>query len=327
MPDRPRSRPPRRPLRLGTRRSPLAMAQAEEARDRLLAAHGWSEAQVELVSVTASGDRIQDRPLAEIGGKALWTKELDEWLMSGEIDAAVHSAKDIETLRPDAIVIAAVLPREDVRDVLVGAQSIAALPRGARVGTSAPRRAAQVLHARPDCNVVSIRGNVATRLAKLAAGEADATLLAAAGLNRLGETGVGHPLPADDWLPAPGQGAIAIECRSVLRGARDGRDQDILELLAAINDPPSHAALLAERALLGALGGSCTSPIAVLSRQDGSDLVLRAALFSPDGTARVDGELRCASEDPAAPARLAADLLARAPPAIAVHFAGPQQAR
>ena len=169
-----------RPLRLGTRRSPLAMAQAEEAQARLLAAHPGLG--VEIVPVTASGDKIQDRPLAEIGGKALWTKELDQWLLDGEIDFAVHSLKDVETIRPAEIVIAAVLPREDVRDVLVGAASIRALPQGAVVGTSAPRRAAQLLHARPDLKVVSFRGNVATRLAKLAAGEADATLLARAGL-------------------------------------------------------------------------------------------------------------------------------------------------
>jgi len=158
------------------------MAQAEEVRARLAAAHGFGEAAIEIVPVTASGDKVQDRPLAEIGGKALWTKELDAWLAEGAIDFAVHSAKDVETLRPAQIAIAAVLEREDVRDVLVGADSIAALPRGARIGTSAPRRAAQLLHARPDCSVVPIRGNVATRLAKLAAGEADATFLAAAGL-------------------------------------------------------------------------------------------------------------------------------------------------
>ena len=210
-------------LRLGTRRSPLAMAQAREARERLAAALGWAEEAIEIVPVTASGDRIQDRPLAEIGGKALWTKELDAWLLNGEIDFAVHSAKDVETLRPEGLIIAAVLPREDVRDCLVGANSsfgsIMALPQGARVGTSAPRRAAQLLHARPDCTIVPFRGNVATRLARLAADEADATLLALAGLNRLariGECGhgVGHPLDATQWLPAPGQGAIAIEARA-----------------------------------------------------------------------------------------------------------------
>ena len=295
------------------------MAQAEEARARLVAAHGLSQAAIELVPVTASGDRIQDRPLAEIGGKALWTKELDAWLIAGEIDFAVHSLKDVETIRPREIAIAAILPREDVRDVLVGAASIVALPQGATVGTSAPRRAAQLLHARPDLLVVPFRGNVATRLAKLAAGEADATLLAAAGLNRLGETGVGHPLDAHEWLPAPGQGAIAIECRA--------HDAAMIALLAGIDHQPSRAEVTAERALLAALGGNCHSPIAVLSRWEGAELTLRAALFSPDGSERVEDEVSFAAGDDAAPARLAADLLARAVPAIADHFAGPPLAQ
>jgi len=305
--------PPAR-FRLGTRRSPLAMAQAEEARARLAAAHGISCAHIEIVPVTASGDRIQDRALAEIGGKALWTKELDVRLLAGEIDFAVHSAKDVETLRPVEIVVGAVLPREDVRDVLVGAASIAALPSGAVVGTSAPRRAAQLLHARPDCRVITFRGNVATRLAKLAAGEADATFLALAGLNRLGETGTGHPLDAEEWLPAPGQAAILIECR-----AGDTRTR---AFLSAIDDAPSRAALMAERALLAALGGNCHSPIAALTRHEGQELVLRAALFSPDGAERVEGEARFEAGDEQGPARLAADLLARAVPAITVHFSG-----
>ena len=305
---------PERHYRLGTRRSPLAMAQADEARARLCAAHGLNEGQIELVPVTASGDKIQDRPLAEIGGKALWTKELDEWLLAGEIHFAVHSLKDVETIRPAALTIASVLPRADVRDVLVGAASIAALPQGARVGTSAPRRAAQLLHARPDCRIVPFRGNVATRLAKLAAGEADATLLAAAGLARLGESSVGHPLDPLEWLPAPSQGAIAIECRM--------DDDATLALLRAIDHAPSRAAVMAERALLAALGGNCHSPIAVLTQIDGEELHMRAALFSPDGAERVGGEMRFAADDASAPARLAADLLARAAPAITVHFTG-----
>ena len=192
----------RPPLKLGTRASPLAMAQAHEARDRLCAAHPGLL--VEIVPVTASGDKVLDRPLAEIGGKALWTKELDAWLLGGEIDIAVHSLKDVETIRPAEIVIGAILPREDVRDVLVGAASFAELPPGARIGTSAPRRAAQALHARPDCRVVGIRGNVQTRLAKLQAGEADVTLLALAGLNRLGMAHYGISLDPEDWLPALG---------------------------------------------------------------------------------------------------------------------------
>jgi hydroxymethylbilane synthase len=302
-------------FRLGTRRSPLAMAQAEEARARLIASHGLALEAVEIVPVTASGDKVLDRPLAEIGGKALWTKELDAWLLSGEIDFAVHSAKDVETLRPDALTIAAVLEREDVRDVLVGAESIAALPPGARVGTSAPRRAAQMLHARPDCSVVPFRGNVATRLARLAAGEADATLLAAAGLNRLGQPDIGHLLDATDWLPAPGQGAILIECR-----ADDARTR---AALGAIDHAPSRASVLAERALLLALGGNCHSPIAALTRLGEGGLVLFAALFSPDGAEKVIGEAGFAVHDADGPARLAADLLKRAPHTVARHFAGP----
>ncbi len=301
-----------RPLRLGTRNSPLAMAQAVEVQARLCATHGWDRADVVLVPVTASGDKILDRPLAEIGGKALWTKELDGWLLEGEIDFAVHSMKDVETLRPAGIMIAAVLPRADVRDVLVGAQSIAALPPGARIGTSAPRRAAQLLNARPDCSVVPFRGNVATRLGKLAAGEADATLLAAAGLQRLGQSATGHPLDPQDWLPAPAQGAIGIECRS--------DDADTAAWLAAINDAASRAAVMAERTLLAALGGNCHSPVAVLTAADGTDLHMRAALFSPDGSKRIDGALRFAADDGDAPARLAADLLARGDAAITRHF-------
>jgi hydroxymethylbilane synthase len=306
---------PNQTFRLGTRRSPLAMAQAEEARDRLAKAHGIDPAHIEIVAVTASGDRIQDRALAEIGGKALWTKELDAWLAAGEIDFAVHSAKDVETLRPEQFAIAAVLERADVRDVLIGAESIAALPQGAVVGTSAPRRAAQLLHARPDCTVVTFRGNVATRLAKLAAGEADATFLAAAGLARLGEHGTGHPLDEEHWLPAPGQAAILIECR-----AEDARAR---EFLSAIDDTPSRATVLAERALLAGLGGNCHSPIAVLTRAVDDQLVMRAALYSPDGAEHVEGEARFAAGDMQGPADLAADLLARAVPAIALHFGGP----
>jgi hydroxymethylbilane synthase len=301
-------------LRLGTRRSPLAMAQAEEARARLCAAHGLSADAVALVPVLASGDKVQDRPLAEIGGKALWTRELDQWLGEGRIDAAVHSLKDVETVRPESLALAAILPRADKRDVLLGAVSLAALPQGATIGTSAPRRAAQALHARPDCKVVTFRGNVATRMARLAAGEADATFLAAAGLARLGETGAGHPLDPVEWLPAPAQGAIAVECRAA--------DDRVRELIAAIDHAPSRAEVTAERALLAALGGSCHSPVAVVCDLEGAMLAMRAALFSPDGAERVDGAATFAAGDEAGPARLAADLLARASPGIAAHFSG-----
>lgn len=306
MPDRPR-------LKLGTRRSPLALVQANEARGCLMAAHPGLE--VELVPVTASGDKVQDRPLADIGGKALWTKELDAWLLAGEIDFAVHSLKDVETLRPPELVIAAVLQREDVRDCLIGAVSLDDLPSGARIGTSAPRRAALALRARPDCRVVGIRGNVATRLAKLAAGEADATLLAMAGLNRLGMAHEGTPLDARTWLPAPGQGAIAIECRA--------SDHEMRALLGLIDHAPSHHAVLAERALLAALGGNCHSPIGVLTETDGEMLTMTAALLSPDGSEEVRGTARFATGDRAAPHALAADLLGRAGPAIRQHFDPP----
>ncbi len=290
------------------------MAQAEEARRRLCKAHGWPEGAVELVPVRASGDRIQDRPLAEIGGKALWTKELDEWLAEGHIDAAVHSMKDVETIRPGSLTIAAILPRADIRDVLIGASSIAAVPRGATIGTSAPRRAAQFLHHRPDCRVVSLRGNVATRLAKLAAGDVDATFLAAAGLQRLGQEGTGTPLPQQEWLPAPAQGAIGIECNTADTGTR--------ALLDAVNDAPSFASVMAERALLRALGGNCHSPIAALTTAEGAHLRLQAALYSPDGLASVTGECVLEPLDDASPGALARDLLARASKLITVHFDG-----
>ncbi|UOR08752.1 hydroxymethylbilane synthase [Qipengyuania flava] len=299
-------------IRLGTRRSPLAMAQAHEARARLCAAHGWDESAVELVPVVASGDRIQDRPLAEIGGKALWTRELDQWLMEDRIDAAVHSMKDVETLRPEEIAIAAILPRADKADRLLGAETIAAIPTGARVGTSAPRRAAQLLHARPDLQVVGIRGNVATRMGKLAAGEADATFLAAAGLDRLGEDDIGIRLDPAEWLPAPAQAAIGIECRSA--------DTRVRDILAAIDDAPSHAEVAAERRLLEGLGGSCSSPIAALTLTQGDRISLTAAIFSLDGKVRIGGESEFAAGDRIAPLELARDLLARAPAAVTEHF-------
>ncbi|WP_427964827.1 hydroxymethylbilane synthase [Altererythrobacter sp.] len=309
MPDTAKSQPF---LRLGTRRSPLAMAQAHEARARLCAAHGWDENRVELVPVLASGDKIQDRPLAEIGGKALWTKELDEWLGEGRIDAAVHSMKDVETIRSQHFTIGAFLPRADVADVLVGAGSLAEIPHGSRIGTSAPRRAAQLLYTRPDCEVVPIRGNVATRLAKIQAGEAQATFLAAAGLSRLGEDNVGIRLDEDDWLPAPAQGAIGIECRSA--------DERVRALLAAIDHGATREAVLAERALLARLSGDCHSPIAMLSTYAGEILTLRCALFSPDGTERIERSGQGLPADHAWIVELADKLLAALTPGMRPYF-------
>ena len=299
-------------LRLGTRNSPLAMAQAVEARSRLCAAHGWEEDAVELVPVVASGDKVLDRPLAEIGGKALWTKELDAWLAEGRIDASVHSAKDVETERPDIFAFAAMLPRADRRDSLVGAASIAEIPQGATVGTSAPRRAAQLLNLRPDCKVVTFRGNVATRLRKLEEGEADVTFLAAAGLERLGQTDVGVPLDHADWIAAAGQGVITLECR-----AGDGATRS---LLAAVDHAETRAELEAERALLAQLGGTCHSPVAVLCTHSDGALSMRAALFSPDGRERIEDAATFAPGDHAPVEALATRLLANATPGIAPHF-------
>jgi len=299
-------------LRLGTRNSPLAMAQAHETRARLCAAHGWNGNRIELVPVLASGDKVLDRPLAEIGGKALWTKELDLWLRGGRIDVAVHSAKDVETERPDDFAFAAALPRADRRDSLVGADSIAAIADGATVGTSAPRRAAQLLNLRPDCKVVTFRGNVATRLGKLEAGEADVTFLAAAGLERLGQESVGSPLDSAEWLPAAAQGIIALETLAA--------NEVAMSALSAIDDAQTHAELAAERALLARLGGTCHSPVAVLCEHDGGQLSMRAALFSPDGRDRIEGTARFAPGDHDSVWALADDLLSRATPQIAPHF-------
>jgi len=243
------------------------------------------------------------------------TKELDQWLGEGRIDASVHSAKDVETIRPEEFHFPAFLPRADRRDSLVGAASIAAIPHGAVVGTSAPRRAAQLLNLRPDCKVVTFRGNVATRLGKLDAGEADVTFLAAAGLERLGQSDVGHPLERDEWIPAAAQGVIAIECLAA--------NPQVTALIAAIDHAPTRAELEAERALLAELGGTCHSPIAVLCEAAGGELALRAALFSPDGTERIEATARFAPGDHAPVRALAADLLARATPGIAPHFRTP----
>ena len=233
-------------FRLGTRGSPLALTQAGMVRDALCAAHGWAQDEIETIVIRTTGDKVQDRALAEIGGKALWTKELDRALLEGEIDASVHSMKDVETIRPEGIAIAAMLPRADVRDRLIGADSVAALRQGAVVGTSSPRRRAQLLRLRPDLDVVLFRGNVDTRLAKLAAGEADATLLAAAGLDRLGRE-VGHAIPTDEMLPAPAQGAVGIEVRA--------GDETAAVIVGAIDDPATSQCVLAERALLAEAGG------------------------------------------------------------------------
>ena len=287
-------------IRVGTRGSPLALIQAGMVRDALIAAHGVT---VEIVIIKTTGDIVQDRPLAEIGGKALWTKELDRALLSREIDCAVHSMKDVETVRPSEIAIRAILQRADVRDRLIGAPSIAALPQGAIVGTSSPRRRAQLLRLRPDLSIVMLRGNVDTRLAKVASQDVDATLLAAAGLERLGRHDVGAAIPLETMLPAPAQGAVGIEAR------RD--DADTVQLLATLDHLPTHRCVLAERALLAALNADCHSPVAALANEDGT---IRAELFAEDGSAHVTGD----GTDPTA---LARDLLNRAPEIVRQLFA------
>lgn len=305
-----------RPLRLGTRASPLAMAQARLVAAALRAAHGWDEDRIAIVPVTASGDKVLDKPLAALGGKGLWTKELDVWLHEGVIDLSVHSMKDVETIRPDSLFIAAMLPRADVRDVLVGAPSLEALPLGGRVGTSSPRRMAQIRRLRPDIETVLFRGNVATRLGKLAAGEADATLLAAAGLTRLGQSAVGTPVDPDRLLPAPAQGAIGIE---TLRA-----NTAVQALLAPIADADTMDCVRAERAVLEALGGTCHSPIAALAtvEADGT-LLMRARIFAPDGTEEA-GEIRHLPRGDLAAARAVGHaLLAAASPALRALFDPP----
>jgi hydroxymethylbilane synthase len=301
-------------IRLGTRGSPLALTQANMVRDALIAAHGWAADAVEIVVIKTTGDKVQDRPLAEIGGKALWTKELDRALMDGETDASVHSMKDVETFRPAEIAIAAMLPRADVRDRLIGAESIAALPPDARVGTSSPRRAAQLRRLRPDVQVVMFRGNVDTRLAKLASGEADATLLAAAGLERLGRHDVGVAIPTEVMLPAPAQGAVGIEVRS--------SDDVAARAIAAIDHPETHACVMAERALLAALKADCHSPVAALARIEGAILSIAAELYSEDGVHHVEALETGPPRDPRVPQVLAEKLLALAPPEVARLFGG-----
>jgi hydroxymethylbilane synthase len=247
------------------------------------AAHNLPDDAVVLVPMLATGDKIQDRPLAEIGGKALWTKELERALLDDQIDIAVHSMKDVETVRADIFDISAMLPRADVRDRLIGAASLDDLKHGARVGTSSPRRAAQLLRARPDVQIVPLRGNVATRLAHIENGDADATLLAAAGLDRLGMANVGAPLPLSQFLPAASQGAVGID--------RLTSRNELVPFLAAINDVDTFAAVQAERALLEALGGNCHSPIAALAQVEGSQIRLKGEVFTADGREMHAGEI------------------------------------
>ncbi len=269
-------------LRIGTRGSPLALAQAEETRSRLAAAHPelGPDGAVETVVIRTTGDRELNRPLAEIGGKGLFTKEIDDALLEGRIDVAVNSMKDVPTWLPDGIVLTCMLEREDPRDGFLSprAPNLAGLAEGAVVGTASLRRRAQILHRRPDLGVVLFRGNVNTRMRKLGEGRADATLLAVAGLRRLGmDDALTSIMEPDEMLPAVGQGAIGIACRA--------GDDRVLALLAPLNHLSTLHRVTAERALLEVLDGSCRTPIAALARlaEDGT-LALTGLIARPDGS-------------------------------------------
>ena len=302
----------RRPLRIGTRGSPMALIQTGSVRDRLVSAHPDLAAAgaVEIVTIRTTGDRVQDRRLADIGGKGLFSKEIEEALTTGTIDLAVHSLKDMETWLPDGLEIACVLARDDPRDALLSmkAASLAGLPMGAKVGTASLRRQAQLLRLRPDLSIMPIRGNVNTRIDKLAAGEFDAIVVALCGLERLEKAGLAtEVLAADVMLPAVGQGALAIECRA--------GDDALRQLLDPLHDPITAACVGAERAMLAALDGSCRTPIAGLAECDGGQLTLEGLLLKPDGSAEI--RARCTgdiSDATALGAELGSELRSRAGP-------------
>ncbi len=282
-------------LRIGTRGSRLALAQAEETRQRLSAAHGFDPSEIEIVAITTTGDRIRDRPLNEIGGKGLFTKEIEEALLSGAVDMAVHSMKDMPAGLPRHLVIAALLPREDARDALISPHctAIRDLKPACTVGSASVRRAAQLKRLRPDIQVVNLRGNVETRLAKLDRGEVAATFLACAGLNRLGLAHrITAPVPEEEMLPAVAQGAIGIEIRD--------KDDRMRELLAAVNDTPTEIAVACERAFLSSLDGSCRTPIAGHAIIRDGQLEFRGEALTLDGrmsfTAARSGALADASD-------------------------------
>jgi len=283
---------PTTPLKIGTRGSPLALAQAHETRARLSQAFDLEESCFEIVVIKTTGDRVLDRPLKEIGGKGLFTREIEDDLLSGRIDIAVHSMKDMPTEQPTGLILDTYLPREDVRDAFVSLtkNSMDALEAGQKLGSSSLRRKAQLMLARPDLEVVEFRGNVQTRLKKLEDGVADATFLAAAGLNRLGLSHIAKSfLDPDVMLPAVAQGAIGIERRS--------EDTRVAEILSAIHDTPTGQRLAAERAFLRGLDGSCETPIAGLAELNGSTLRLRGEVLRPDGSEAINDDQSCPIED------------------------------
>jgi len=281
-------------LRIGTRGSALALVQARLVQRLLAETHGVDPERIEIHAITTSGDTLKDAPLSEVGGKGLFSKEIEAALDANEVDIGVHSSKDMATTLPDGLRLAAFLEREDIRDAFVSlrAKSVDELPRGARLGSSSLRRAAQMLRARPDLQIVPFRGNVDTRLRKLADGVADATLLAVAGLNRLGrQAEITSYLDPDRFPPAPAQGAIGLEIRET--------DQRTADLIAPLNHAPTTTAVLAERALLGALDGSCRTAIGAVTRLDGKTLRLKGEILSPDGQIAIFGELEGPAAEPA----------------------------
>jgi len=299
-------------LRLGTRGSALALAQARKVAAAIETAQRWPDGWVQIVEITTTGDKVKDRPLAEIGGKGLWTKELDRALLEEEVDFCVHSMKDVESIRPKQIHIAAVRPRGDVRDRIVGAPSIAELKQGAVVGTSSPRRKAQLLRLRPDLKIVMLRGNVETRLKAVENGDVDATLLSAAGLKRL-EIDAGTAIPTEIILPAPGQAVIGVECRT-----NDTRTQSVL---STINNQITYDCVMAERAFTRALGAACASPVAAFCVLEDGDLRMRGQLFSEDGSEMVEDRALFDCGDLKNPTELARSLLDKAPESIRRLFA------
>jgi hydroxymethylbilane synthase len=306
-------------LRLGSRGSPLALAQARLARDALAeaagVARGERDARLPIIVITTTGDRIKDRALAEAGGKGLFTKELEDALDDDRIDAAVHSMKDVPTVPPESLALGAILPREDPRDAFISpvAETLLDLPEGARLGTASLRRQAQALALRPDLQIVMFRGNVGTRLEKLAAGVAHATFLAAAGLHRLGQDGaITSLVDPDTMLPAAAQGAIGLQIRA--------DDQRTLGLCAAVDHAESALRVAAERGFLEALDGSCRTPIAALAELAPGGLRLRAEALTPDGRHRWRRDITRRAktiEDAAALGRaLGAEIRAEAGPAL-----------
>ena len=301
---------PASPLKIGTRGSLLALAQAHETRDRIAAAFDLPQEAFEIVVIKVTGDMVQDRPLKEIGGKGLFTREIEEALLDGSIDIAVHSMKDMPVLQPEGLLLDTCLPREDVRDSFVSqtVDSLFDLPAGAKVGSSSLRRRAQLLNGFPHLEVVEFRGNVQTRLQKLADGVASATFLAKAGLNRLGMAHVAKSvISPDDMLPAVAQGAIGIERRM--------SDTATAALLEAIHDTPTGQRLAAERACLAALDGSCETPIAGLAELDGTSLRLRGEVLRPDGSEKIADDRSCPIADAPEMAReMAREMLQKAGP-------------